>query len=188
MPSIEQFRETVPDRADDYLRYDGFLVAFLYKKKQAKKVDQLLSRPLPPSRQGQPGDGDEHCQILLANMEPYIPSIRGKLAEARREYYQKTQLDKFAPETLFLPRLQQVPCFVFFNSFDLPYRRTYMLHPSPRIDLGNTIRAISDYCQKVWTPFDPDADSDSIADHRKSKIIALAARLSETPDLIPTEE
>ncbi|WP_417815205.1 hypothetical protein [Thalassospira alkalitolerans] len=186
MPSIAQFRETVPDSNKDYNGYDGFLVAFLYKAKQARMVDNFLSAPALSGIADQ--DKDNHCQILLANMTLDIPRRRGDMAEAHRQHYLEIQLDKFAPETLFHARWAQIPCFVFFDSFASPYQRIYALKTTPEPNIADTIRTISEACNQVWTPRAPNADPDSIRNHRKSKITELAPHLAGITTLMRADD
>lgn len=191
MARVSYFAGTVPEKIDDYNRFNGFLAALLYNGTGDQLRANSMASKLDQSR-------DDALQILLTDMSPtkVFPGKRG-LLETHRHHYNSIQAKPFAADNLFDISLPMNMYLVFFDGFrkhgypDLNLR-TYEINPGdlassvfdPGLndDARKMLVDVSAACKTVWQ--DPaDKDPKNLEVHRLKMMNELAPHLDQIPSL-----
>ena len=179
MARLSYFAGTVPDKIDDYNRFNGFLAALLYNGTRDRIRADLMISELDQST-------DDACQILLTDMSPRraFPG-KGGLAETHRDHYISTQTNPFAADNLFKISLPWSMYLVFFDGFrhdgyiDLNLR-TYEINQGSDDDTRKLLIDVTAACKTVWQS-PADQDPKNLEVHR----LKMMDKLSPQLELIP---
>lgn len=187
MARVSYFAGTVPEKIDNYNRFNGFLAALLYNGTGDQLRANSMASKLDQST-------DDALQILLTDMSPLktFPG-RGGLAETYRQHYISTQMNPFAADNLFNISLPRNMYLVFFDGFRHDAYaalnlRTYEINPGdiassvfdPGLndDARKMLVDVSAACKTVWQ--DPaNKDPKNLEVHRLKMMNELAPHIDQ---------